>query len=83
MTKSNVVSLGKSNPVVTIGFLLGEKKEVPVEKGSATSVQDLLAKAGIEIKNHQIRVDGEPATMKTLVNEGQEVLLLKPLQGNA
>lgn len=83
MTKSNVVSLGKSNPVVTIGFLLGEKKEVSVEKGSATSVQDLLAKAGIEIKNHQIRVDGEPATMKTLVNEGQEVLLLKPLQGNA
>lgn len=77
-----VVKLNKSQPTITVGFLLGERKEVPVEKGSATSVQDLLAKAGIDSKGHDVRVDGVPSTMKTLVNEGQEVLLLKPVQGN-
>lgn len=80
--KDNVVSLGKSFPTVTVGFLLGEKQDVSVEKGSSTSVQDLLAKAKIDPKGHDVRVDGEPATMKTLVKEGQEVLLLKPVQGN-
>ncbi len=80
--KDNVVSLGKSNPSVTVGFLLGERKEVPVSQGSATSVQDLLAKAGIDGKGHEVRVDGVTASMKTLVNPGQEVLLLKPVQGN-
>lgn len=80
--KDNVVSLGKSNPTVTVGFLLGEKQDVAVAKGSKNSVADLLAKANIDPKGHDVRVDGEPATMKTLVSEGQEVLLLKPVQGN-
>ena len=44
--------------------------------------RQLLAKAKIDPKGHDVRVDGEPATMKTLVKSGQEVLLLKPLQGN-
>ena len=80
--KDNVVSLVKSAPTVTVGFLLGEKQDVAVEKGSKTSVADLLAKAKIDPKGHDVRVDGEPATMKSLVTEGQEVLLLKPVQGN-
>jgi sulfur carrier protein ThiS len=79
---SDKLSLGKGNPTVTVGFLIGKRKEVEVEKGSATSVKDLLAKAEIDPKGHDVRVDGENATMKTLVNPGQEVLLLKPVQGN-
>ncbi len=79
---SDKLSLDKSNPTVTVGFLIGGRQEVSVEKGSTTSVQDLLAKANIDPKGHDVRVDGDPATMKTLVKPGQEVLLLKPVQGN-
>ena len=67
---SDKLSLDKSNPTVTVGFLIGGRQEVSVEKGSTTSVQDLLAKANIDPKGHDVRVDGDPATMKTLVKAG-------------
>lgn len=80
-----VLSIQKNDSnksTVTVGFLLGDKKEVEIEKGSTKSVADLLALAKLDATGHNVRVDGEPATLKTLVKEGQEVLLLKPVQGN-
>lgn len=91
------VSLDKSIPIsldkeaseqvstISVGFLAGDVEEIDIEKGSSHSVAALLKMAKIDILEHQdcqIQVDGDVASLEMMVTQGQEVLLVEPLDAN-
>ena len=59
----------------------GATQEFGLDDGSTVSV--LLALAGKDAGNYAIRVNGSPASVDTVLNDGSTVLLSKNAVGNS
>ena len=66
---------------VRVGQLPGVVQEIALEDGA--TVADALAAAELDSEGYEVRVNGTPAEGTTSVSEGQTVLLIKKIKGNA
>ena len=66
---------------VRVGKLPGRIEEVALNGGR--SVEDALAAVELDFTGYEIRVQGVPATLETELEDGQTVLLVKKIKGNA
>ena len=64
-----------------VGVMPGRLVEVIVEEG--TTVREIFGIAGIEISNHEIRLDGEKIELNNVINEGRLLVAMKMIKGNA
>lgn len=60
----------------------GNIKKVTLTGDQRWKVADALRAAGLNAKGYEIRVSGETVTTDVDVNDGQTVLLLRPVRGN-
>lgn len=65
---------------IKFGKLPGAISEYVVESG--TTVRGLLEIAGTESDGFAITVNGEPATLETVLQNNQNVILAKSAKGN-
>ena len=75
-------SAGKPTISVRVGQLPGKIRTVQAPEAGCT-VGSLLALAGLSSKDHEIRVDNQPANVNTPVRNNQTVLLIRPVKGNS
>ena len=64
-----------------VGVMPGRLVEVIVEEG--TTAREIFSIAGIEISNHEIRLDGEKIELSNTINEGRLLVAMKMIKGNA
>ena len=64
-----------------VGVMPGRLVEVIVEEG--TTAREVFSIAGIEISNHEIRLDGEKIELSNVINEGRLLVAMKMIKGNA
>ena len=64
-----------------VGVMPGRLVEVIVEEG--TTAREVFSIAGIEISNHEIRLDGEKIELNNVINEGRLLVAMKMIKGNA
>ena len=64
-----------------VGVMPGRLVEVVVEEG--TTAREIFDMAGIEISNHEIRLDGEKIELNNAINEGRLLVAMKMIKGNA
>jgi sulfur carrier protein ThiS len=60
----------------------GNIKKVVLAGNKAWTVGDALTQSGLNAKGYEIRVSGEAVTTDSPINDGQTVLLLRPVVGN-
>ena len=66
---------------VRIGTLPGRIRDYALNGGR--SVEDAISVANLSIDNEaQIRVNGETATLKTDLKEGDSLLIIESIEGN-
>ena len=63
-----------------VGVMPGRLVEVIVEEG--TTAREIFSIAGIEISNHEIRLDGEKIELNNVINEGRLLVAMKMIKGN-
>ena len=63
-----------------VGVMPGKLVEVVVEEG--TSAREVFSVAGVEIANHEIRLDGNKIDLDTKVNSGNLLVAMKMIKGN-
>lgn len=64
-----------------IGKLPGTIKEVEIKEGC--TVKEVIARADLDSKGFEIRLNGEPTRPGDEVKNGDTVLLVKKIQGNS
>ena len=65
---------------IKVGMMPGKLVEVVVEQGS--TAREIFEVAGVELSNHEIRLDGEKITLDTKVNNGNLLVAMKMIKGN-
>ena len=63
-----------------VGVMPGKLVEVVVEEG--TSARGIFEIAGIEIANHEVRLDGEKINVDDSVEQGRLLVAMKMIKGN-
>ncbi len=66
---------------VRVGTLPGIQKTVTLEDGA--TVQDAIDTAEMNAAGYDIRVDGDEATLGDVIEDGDMILLVKAVKGNA
>lgn len=66
---------------VKTGRLPGRISEIAVEDGA--SVAEVLAIAELDSTGYEVRVNGAPCDLETGIEDGDTVLLVKKIKGNA
>ena len=64
-----------------VGVMPGKLVEVAVEKGE--SARNIFELAGVEVSNHEIRLDGNKIDIDTSINNGGLLVGMKQIKGNA
>ena len=65
---------------VKVGKLPGVIKEVTLSEGD--TVKDILDKVDMSPEGYEVRLNSRPAGMGEVVGPGDQVLLVKKIQGN-
>ena len=63
-----------------VGVMPGKLVEVAVEKGE--SARNIFELAGVEVSNHEIRLDGNKIDIDSCVNNGRLLVAMKMIKGN-
>lgn len=63
-----------------IGKLPGTIREVEIKEGC--TVKEVIARADLDSKGFEVRLNGEPTNPGDKVKHGDTVLLVKKIQGN-
>ena len=63
-----------------VGVMPGKLVQVVVEEG--TSAREVFSVAGVEIANHEIRLDGNKIDLDTKINSGNLLVAMKMIKGN-
>ena len=66
---------------IKVGIMPG--KLVEVEVFADDTARDLFERAGVEISNHEIRLDGEKIDINRTVNNGSLLVAMKMIKGNS
>lgn len=80
-TQPRVAPTPSPNSTVTVGKVPGgEFVDVPVTR--ETTVGEVLRTAGIRsLESHELQVSGKPATKKTRVKPGDQILAVAKIRG--
>ena len=65
---------------IKLGLMPGRLQQIEVNEN--TTAREAFEKAGIELSNHEIRLDGEKIDLDTLIYNGNLCVGLKPIKGN-
>ena len=65
---------------IKVGVMPGRLVEVVVEEG--TSAREIFEIAGVEVNNHEIRLDGAKINIDDTVEEGKLLVAMKMIKGN-
>ena len=65
---------------IKVGMMPGKLVEVVVEQGS--TVREIFEVAGVELSNHEIRLDGEKIDLDRTINNGNLLVAMKMIKGN-
>ena len=66
---------------IKVGVMPGKLQEVVYEEG--TTAKELLDMAGVEVSNHEIRLDGNKIGLDEEINGGNLLVAMKMIKGNA
>ena len=66
---------------IKVGLMPGKLQQVEVNEN--TTAREVFEKAGIELSNHEIRLDGEKINLDTVIYNGNLCVGLKMIKGNA
>ena len=66
---------------IKVGVMPGKLQEVVYEEG--VTAKELLDMAGVEISNHEIRLDGNKIGLDEEINGGSLLVAMKMIKGNA
>ena len=65
---------------IKVGMMPGKLVEVVVEQGS--TAREIFEVAGVELSNHEIRLDGEKIDLDRTINNGNLLVAMKLIKGN-
>lgn len=65
---------------IKVGMMPGKLVEVIV--GQGITAREIFEVAGVELSNHEIRLDGEKITLDTKVDNGNLLVAMKMIKGN-
>lgn len=65
---------------IKVGMMPGKLVEVVVEQGS--TARKIFEVAGVELSNHEIRLDGEKIDLDRTINNGNLLVAMKMIKGN-
>ena len=65
---------------IKVGMMPGKLVEVIVEQGS--TAREIFEVAGVELSNHEIRLDGEKIDLDRTINEGRLLVGMRLIKGN-
>ena len=65
---------------IKVGVMPGRLVEVAVEEG--TSAREIFEIAGVEVNNHEVRLDGTKINIDDTVEEGKLLVAMKMIKGN-
>lgn len=65
---------------IKVGMMPGKLVEVVVEEG--ITVRKIFEVAGIEVSNHEIRLDGEKIDLDRIIHNGNLLVAMKMIKGN-
>mgnify|MGYP002673449727 CR=1 FL=1 len=66
---------------IKVGLMPGKLQQIEVSEN--TTAREVFEKAGIELSNHEIRLDGEKIDLDTVIYNGNLCVGLKMIKGNA
>lgn len=64
-----------------VGQMPGQLKEMTVEEG--LTANEIISRAGLELSNHEVRLDGEKISLDTIIHSGRLLVVMKMIKGNA
>ena len=65
---------------IKVGMMPGKLVEVVVEQGS--TAREIFEVAGVELSNHEVRLDGEKIDLDRTINNGNLLVAMKLIKGN-
>ena len=65
---------------IKVGMMPGKLVEVVVEQGS--TAREIFEVAGVELSNHEVRLDGEKIDLDRTINNGNLLVAMKMIKGN-
>ncbi len=65
---------------IKVGMMPGKLVEVVVEQGS--TAREIFEVAGVELSNHEIRLDGEKIDLDRTIHNGNLLVAMKMIKGN-
>ena len=65
---------------IKVGMMPGKLVEVVVEQGS--TAREIFEVAGVELSNHEVRLDGEKIDLDKTINNGNLLVAMKMIKGN-
>lgn len=68
-------------PSIKVGMMPGRLEVVEYTEGE--SAYEIFERANIGVSNHEVRLDGEKITLDTKVNNGNLLVAMKMIKGNA
>ena len=68
-------------PSIKVGMMPGRLEVVEYTEGE--SAYEIFEKANIDLSNHEIRLDGEKIALDTRINNGNLLVAMKMIKGNA
>lgn len=77
----NLVETQDPLTVINVG-MPGKLKQVQFDANTVTTVADVLRSAELDPTGQDIRVAGQPASLDSVVTNGQTVLLFRSIAGN-
>ena len=66
---------------IKVGLMPGKLQQIEVNEN--TTAREVFEKAGIELSNHEVRLDGEKIDLDTVIYNGNICVGLKMIKGNA
>lgn len=66
---------------IKVGLMPGKLQQIEVNEN--TTAREVFEKAGIELSNHEVRLDGEKIDLDTVIYNGNLCVGLKMIKGNA
>ena len=66
---------------IKVGLMPGRLQQIEVNEN--TTAREVFEKAGVEISNHEIRLDGEKIALDTIINNGSLLVAMKMIKGNS
>ena len=68
-------------PSIKVGMMPGRLEVVEYTEGDTAN--EIFEKANIDLSNHEIRLDGEKVALDTRINNGNLLVAMKMIKGNA